>query len=111
MDEWGQVNAELGVYRPVAPHWYLAVIGVDPEVQGKGYGSTLLSGLLGRADADGAPAHLECDRAESVRFYLGRGFDVRHEVDVHGVRCRVLGRGFADAGADLCDSVRQAHPG
>ena len=106
MDRWGRVSRELAGHRPLEPHWYLAVLGVDPEHQGRGLGARLLTDLLVRVEREPAPVHLECDREESVRFYLARGFRVRSEAFVHGVGCCCLGRGFADETANLCDPVR-----
>jgi len=106
MDRWGWVSHQLAEHRPLEPHWYLAVLGVDPEQQGRGLGARLLADFLGRVERAPAPIHLECDREESVRFYLSRGFRVRSEAVVHGVRCRCLGFGFADETANLCDPVR-----
>jgi hypothetical protein len=57
--------------------------------------------------ADPHPLYLESDREESVRFYLSRGFAVRDEETLDGIRCWFLGRGFAGGNEDLCDSVRE----
>lgn len=108
MDRWGHVSATLRAERPLASHWYLAVLGVDPELQGQGVGGALLDGLTEIVAAAPAPVHLECDREASVRFYLSRGFSLRGEREVHGVRCQLLGRAFADEPSVLCDPVRQA---
>ena len=35
------------------PHWYLSIIGVDPEHQGKGVAGSLLRPKLTRADSEG----------------------------------------------------------
>jgi len=37
------------------PHWYLAVLGVDPKFQGRGYASRLLKPMLARLDAEKLP--------------------------------------------------------
>ena len=110
MDAWGQVAQALGALRPIVDHWYLAVLGVEPALQGRGFGGRLLAELIGLAEAHSMPVYLESDRDASVRFYRSRGFSDRQELRVHGVRCRCLGRGFADESPDLCDSVRQAGP-
>lgn len=54
---------------PKATHWYLAVLGVDPEFQGKGLGGRLLEPVLALADAEGLPAYLETDRERNLAFY------------------------------------------
>lgn len=58
------------------PHWYLAVLGVEPQRQGRGIGSTLVHPVLERADTVGIPCYLETQKAENVPFYLHLGFRV-----------------------------------
>jgi ribosomal protein S18 acetylase RimI-like enzyme len=110
MVRWGQVSRGLSRFRPHVPHWYLAVLGVDPEHQGRGLGGRLLEALFELAREGPTPVYLESDRPESVRFYRGRGFESRAERGVHGVTCWCLGQGFPDERADLCDSVRLGRP-
>ena len=38
---------QMGRYHPAEPHWYLPLIGVDPRMQDRGYGSALLQHALG----------------------------------------------------------------
>jgi ribosomal protein S18 acetylase RimI-like enzyme len=107
MDRWSIVSSQLMGYRPVEDHWYLAVLGVIPEFQGRGLGGRLIDELNRLIAADPHPLYLESDRAASVRFYLSRGFAVRAEETLDGIRCWCLGRGFAGGNEDLCDSVRE----
>lgn len=58
------------------PHWYLTLIGVEPERQGQGIAGSLLRPLLGRADGDGLPIYLETAAPENVPFYQKYGFEV-----------------------------------
>jgi ribosomal protein S18 acetylase RimI-like enzyme len=63
-------------------HWYLAAIGVDPEVAGRGLGSALLRPVLAAADAQGVPCYLETVAAQNKAFYERHGFvKVRHGVE------------------------------
>jgi ribosomal protein S18 acetylase RimI-like enzyme len=110
MDAWGQVAQALGALRPLVDHWYLAVLGVEPALQGRGFGGRLLAELIALAAERSVPIYLESDRDASVRFYRSRGFVDRDQLRVHGVRCWCLGRRFTDESTDLCDSVRQAGP-
>jgi ribosomal protein S18 acetylase RimI-like enzyme len=66
------------------PHWYLWFIGVDPDVQGQGIGSSLLEPALAQADQDGVPCYLETQTEENVAFYRKHGFDVIHEEQLPG---------------------------
>lgn len=94
MQAWGEVSEALQAIRPLVPHWYLALLGVEPGHWGRGLGGRLLAALEARVAADPAPIYLECDRDESIRFYRSRGFEPLVEATVHGVRCVGLGRGF-----------------
>ncbi len=69
-------------HHPEEPHYYLSVIGTDPEVQGTGIGSALLAPVLERCDAERTPAFLECSQEGNVRFYSRHGFAVRERVEL-----------------------------
>jgi len=58
------------------PHWYLAIIGVDPARQGYGVGAALLRSRLRRCDQEGLPAYLESSNRENVPLYQHFGFHV-----------------------------------
>ncbi len=67
----------LGLERrhpPHPPHYYLAVLGTDPEHQGRGLGSALLAPVLERCDEDGVGAYLESSKERNVDFYARHGF-------------------------------------
>ena len=61
---------------PREPHFYLSVLGVVPEAQGRGVGSRLLAPMLERCDREGVPAYLESSKAENLPFYERHGFRV-----------------------------------
>jgi GNAT superfamily N-acetyltransferase len=65
---------------PTGPHYYLAVLGVDPPAQGKGLGSALLHPMLRRCDEQQVGAYLETGTQKNVRFYSRHGFRVTDEV-------------------------------
>ncbi len=58
------------------PHWYLSILGVDPDHQGKGLGGTLLQPALAQADEEGLPCYLETLEEKNLAFYLRHGFKV-----------------------------------
>lgn len=80
-----RVDAYLTGRHPREPHYYLFVLGVDPEHQGHGLGTALLRSLSERADARGLPCFLETDKAGSVRLYESAGYRVLTEEDVRTV--------------------------
>jgi len=57
-------------------HWYLQMLGVDPNYQGRGYASKLLKPMLARADREGVPCFLETQAEKNVAFYEHFGFRV-----------------------------------
>jgi len=80
----GQLLDQMKHNHPEEPHWYLAVIGSDPAVRGKGYGQALMHSRLERVDAEHAPAYLESSKAENVPYYERFGFEVTGELVVPG---------------------------
>jgi GNAT superfamily N-acetyltransferase len=62
------------------PHWYLGVLGTDPDHQGKGLGSAVMQPVLDRCDAEGLGAYLESSKEQNVPFYRRHGFEVTEEV-------------------------------
>lgn len=67
------------------PHWYLAAIGVDPERQGEGLGSTLVKAGIRRADHENTSVYLETETAGNVGFYQHLGFEVLEQVTAAGL--------------------------
>ncbi len=67
-----------------ADHWYLYAIGVEPKLQGQGYGSRLMRQVLDRVDTDKQRCYLETDKPEDVAFYQKHGFQVRSEFPLLG---------------------------
>lgn len=56
------------------PHWYLTLLGVDPEYQGRGYASRLLRPMLDRMDEGGHPCYLETHSRDNLPIYRHFGF-------------------------------------
>jgi len=56
-------------------HWYLALIGVEPQRQRQGIAGRLLRPMLARADAERLPCYLETAEPANVPFYLKHGFE------------------------------------
>jgi len=59
------------VHQRLAPlrHWFLQIIGVDPQFQGKGYAGKLLKPMLSRIDEEGLSCYLETLDEHNVSFY------------------------------------------
>lgn len=69
------VMEQMETYHPTEPHWHLPLIGVDPAMQGRGVGATLIRHALERCDREGVLAYLEATSAKSVPFYERQGFE------------------------------------
>lgn len=76
------VLAEMGRVHPNEPHWYLPLVGVEPERQGQGIGATLLRAVLAQCDATGLPAYLEATSDRSIPLYSRHGFEPVGEIVV-----------------------------
>ncbi len=74
--------AKLERGHPTRSHYYLAVLGVEPESQGRGLGSALMFPILHRCDADGVPAYLEASSPRNRALYELHGFEVTREFQV-----------------------------
>jgi GNAT superfamily N-acetyltransferase len=57
-------------------HWFLELLGVEPELQGRGLGGRLLGPVLERADREGHPCYLDTMKARNLPFYRRHGFEV-----------------------------------
>ena len=64
------------------PHWFLAMLGVDPAWQRQGLGAALMEPVFAQADREGVCCYLEAPTAENARYYANRGFRLVGETDV-----------------------------
>jgi ribosomal protein S18 acetylase RimI-like enzyme len=60
-------------------HWYLPVVGIASEWQGRGFGAALLAPVLERCDAERLPAYLEATSPRNRALYERHGFEVVEE--------------------------------
>jgi len=78
VSSWGKLD-------PKERHFHLGPIAVDPEYQGKGYGSCMLEYFRTYVDKLGEAAYLETDKPENVKLYQRFGFSIIHEESILGV--------------------------
>ena len=71
--------SEVEARRPPRPWWFLALLGTDPDVRGRGLGSSVLAPVLERCDREGVAAVLDTCVERNVRFYERHGFRVTAE--------------------------------
>jgi len=94
---WSAVAEALQLHRPLAPHAYLATLGVEPELQRGGVGYALVAEWLGAVDALRQRAYLETDSTMNASWYERFGFTVRTELTVLGVTIYLMERVPRDA--------------
>lgn len=61
--------------------WYLSIVAVAPQAQGRNLGVRLLTPTLVEADAAGAVCYLETFSSRSMKFYERLGFVAREAFD------------------------------
>ncbi len=84
---FARIDHEMRKRHPKYPHWYLWILGVEPECQGQGLGSELLRSLSARSLK--MPCYLETDKATSVRLYEKHGYAVTSEETLPGVEVKL----------------------
>ncbi|MCW3783413.1 GNAT family N-acetyltransferase [Defluviimonas salinarum] len=71
---------QMAGFYPREPHWYIPLIGVDPALQGRGYGSRLTRHGLAACDRDRQLVYLEATSLNNRQFYERHGFRVLGEI-------------------------------
>jgi ribosomal protein S18 acetylase RimI-like enzyme len=77
------------------PHFYLQMLGVNPECQGQGHATRLLRSMLERLDREKTACCLDTGNRANIGFYERFGFHVAEESHVPGtnVDCWLMVRG------------------
>lgn len=90
---FGRIGPLVDAAAPRA-RWYLGVLAVAPEAQGRGLGGELMRPILERADRERLPVTLETASARNVALYARFGFEtvVSEEIVGGGPRFWVLRR-------------------
>jgi len=66
------------------PHYYLSLLGTNPNWRGQGLGMGLLAATLEQIDAEGAPAFLESSNPANTPRYERLGFSACGEFELSG---------------------------
>jgi GNAT superfamily N-acetyltransferase len=69
----GFMSAQVAELIP-ANAWYLSIVGIKPEFQGKGLGGQLISPVLKETDALNLPTYLETFTPRNKSFYSRLGY-------------------------------------
>ena len=76
------VLEQVGESHPSVPHYYLPAIGVEPMMQGRGYGSALMEKGVTVCDEQRTAAYLESTNPANIALYERFGFEVVGEIRV-----------------------------
>jgi GNAT superfamily N-acetyltransferase len=63
-------------YRPIEPHWYLSLIGVEALHRNNGCGAALLQHRLRQCDREHLPAYLWSSNPLNTSLYQRHGFEI-----------------------------------
>ncbi|QIS04170.1 GNAT family N-acetyltransferase [Nocardia brasiliensis] len=77
-------EAALAPLRPTGPAWFLGVVGVRPDAQGRGLGRAIIEPGLRAAAEAGVEAYLETSLETNLAFYRKLGFEVTGELELPG---------------------------
>ncbi len=72
----------MGQSHPEEPHWYLPLVGVEPNAQGSGIGGALMRHAVARCDREGVLAYLESSNPRNISLYERHGFEVMGQIQV-----------------------------
>ncbi len=84
MTYWGRQVYPVRRRHVPTDHWFLELIGIVPEFQGKGYAGVLLLPMLARIKEEHLPCYLDTELDKNVTLYQHFGFRVAEDMDVPG---------------------------
>ena len=67
------------------PHWYLLMLAVEPSLQGRGIGSSLLRPFLDERDAASEDVYLDTHNDANVALYERLGFKLKSSTPIPGL--------------------------
>ncbi len=73
---------KMDKWHPEERHWYLPLIGVEPNAQGRGLGGALMRHATARFDEEQVLAYLESSNPRNISLYERHGFEVMGEIQV-----------------------------
>ena len=79
-------NYIYSVHKHLIPshHWYLSIIGINPQCQGKGLSRVLFDSMLNKIDDQNIPCFLDTNNEKNLPIYARFGFKILKEYEIHG---------------------------
>lgn len=79
-----RLDKEISKRYPIDdPYYYLWILGVHPDHQGKGLSKKMVVPVLEEAEAQNIPVYLETSKSRNIRIYEKRGFGQYDEMVVN----------------------------
>ncbi len=82
----------LPVFKPISDdrhrymagrkYLYILIVGVHPELHGRGFGGRLISAAIEKAEAEKIPVYLETETEGNVKMYEHFGFKVLQQISL-----------------------------
>lgn len=72
--EYSKMHHEMQQLHPTTPHWYLAMLGVDPAYQRQGLGRVVMEDPMRECDEKKMEMYLESSNPVNISFYQRLGF-------------------------------------
>ncbi|MDJ0597069.1 MAG: GNAT family N-acetyltransferase [Pleurocapsa sp. MO_226.B13] len=69
-------------FHPCEPHWYLALLGVKPTQQHRGYGSASIRPILDYCDRYSQLAYVEASNLANLPFFEKHGFEAIGKIQI-----------------------------
>jgi ribosomal protein S18 acetylase RimI-like enzyme len=82
LDDLLKTFEQMAQCHPEEPHWYLPMVGVEPNAQGSGIGGALMRQGVARCDEERALAYLESSNPRNISLYQRHGFEVVRQIQV-----------------------------
>lgn len=82
MNQINKISKQIHNKHISEPHWYLALIAVKSEYQGRGYASQLLIPMIKRIQNQGLSIYLETNSLKNVSLYEHFNFKVVEELKI-----------------------------
>lgn len=79
-------NYIYSVHKHLIPshHWYLSIIGINPQCQGKGLSRVLFDSMLNKIDDQNIPCFLDTNNEKNLPIYARFGFKILKEYEIPG---------------------------
>src|SRR4029077_7016536 len=80
--EVAAIFEQTDVYRPIEPHWYLSLVGVEALHRNNGCGAALLRHRLRQCDREHLQAYLWSSNPLNISLYERHGFKISGMIQV-----------------------------